>query len=229
VRRPRAAAASPPASAWSPSASTTRGIRHAGTKRRTISPVPASRPRPGPRATAVFPRQASIRPRAALTDDPDGSAAVMTSALKEATSARTAAGVIAVTRPAPARSAAREASAAAPAIPTLPATTRTCPKVPLCASRGRRGQEPGEIGPLDRMRHGPDRCHGLWRDPMSAISTAPACRQAGGSRCAILGRHSGDGGRPRTSPGRAPRRCPRRARREGRPRGPGRRRPPRPR
>jgi hypothetical protein len=112
----------------------------------------------------------------------------MTSALNAATSARTAAGVIAVTRPAPERSAARDARAAAPAIPGSRHDEDVAERPLVGVARAAR-QEAGEVlaveGPGCRL----DRGHGLGGMPMSATSTVPASAQAGGSTWASLGRH----------------------------------------
>src|SRR5439155_636402 len=140
VRPPARKVLMQPAKAFKPSASRTTGRSYLLTAARTISAVSGALPMPGPMARTDLPSTSlSSRPPSSARSEiaPEsvsGSGSVMNSMPRDATTGKALSAVATVTRPAPARNAARAARAAAPVSPTEPARIRTCPKVPLCAS-----------------------------------------------------------------------------------------------
>ena len=141
------------------SASMTAGIsdggEQAGGENLTVSGLC---PRPGPMASTVMPAvRAATAARAqvlfaAIAPAPPDRRADWSSAPARwrRPRARTGAGTAAVTRPAPARSAASEVMAGAPALPTDPPTTSDMTEVALVGrgGAGRLGERVGRAGPL---------------------------------------------------------------------------------
>jgi len=120
----------------SASASITAGILVAESRPVVNLTVSGSLPRPGPIASTVIPAVSAASAsgaRFSAAMQPARLAAsgkVINSGAMAATSGSTGAAPAAVTSPAPARSAARDAIAGAPDLPTEPPTTSTCPKLP---------------------------------------------------------------------------------------------------
>ena len=112
----------------------------------------------------------------------------MNSMPSDAMTGRALSAVATVTRPAPARNAARAARAAAPVFPTEPARIRTCPKVPLCASSFRGRAIHATSSPRVRFRKSSgysSRASGGV--PICLTTHSPTASQAGGKTCASLG------------------------------------------
>ncbi len=118
-------------SAFSPSASTSIGIRNEATRPRTIPAVSGQRERPGPiSATSKRPDardNSSPAPFPRAPPGVSGSGSVIASVSFAAMTGTSERGAATVTRPAPERSAPAAARHAAPAIPVEPATMSRWP------------------------------------------------------------------------------------------------------
>src|ERR1700716_3807862 len=117
------------------------GIWHFSTRVLAVAAASASRDRPGPIASTVFPLMSSYNRVSAFSEIAPAavseSGSVINSGWNPATVARTDFGVATVDNPAPDRSTDIPAIAAAPALPSEPPMTRTCPYLPLLESTGR--------------------------------------------------------------------------------------------